>query len=380
MQPEAKRAFEHALDCERRGDTSAALASYLNALDHEPDDLDIAFRTATALLREGHLDEAASQLRRIVFVDPDHIAARANLGNCQLLTGELENAAGNFEAVLKASPDNHNALFGLASVYLRQQKFGEARVPAERLLGLLPQSAPALTLFAQACARDPQSARAAAAYRQALSIDPAYYPALSGLAELSVRRKKFDEALDYVEQACRFAPSDAGLYRLKATALEGLGTLDAAETALEKALSFAGLDDRPAILTALSAICRKLGKPGEALIHAEEAWSRNPKSRELGNALGACLKALGKTQMAKAVLTAVARGDELPEELVENIRSLVLEFRQERIAASAPSTDQTLEDGISADTMPGGKASPASEATGLVERSDELSDEQPTGE
>ncbi|WP_417683872.1 tetratricopeptide repeat protein [Roseibium sp.] len=339
MLPEARQAFEHALECERRGDTAAALASYLDALDHAPDDLEIAFRTATTLLREGYLEEAASQLRRIVFVDPDHVPARANLGNCQLLSGDLENAEMNFRSVLEASPDNRNALFGLASVCLKQGKYDAAREPAERLMQLLPDNAPVLTLFAQACSRDPQSSRAAAAFRQALAIDPAYLPAITGLAELSIKRKKFDDAVRYSDTGLNLEPSNVELIRFKAIALEGLGRFAEARGVLEKALSFAPANIRGSVLVTLSALCRKMDEPKTALIHAEQAWSRDLASKDFGNAVGACLKALGLANEARIVLTAVARHETIPAAIVEKVQSLALDYRK----APLKSPEETVE-------------------------------------
>ncbi len=332
--PEAKHAFDLALECERQGDRAAALAHYLDALEHAPDDLEIAYRTATSLLREGFLDEAASQLRRIVFVDPDHVPARANLGNCQLLLNDLPNAEQNFRAVLEAAPTNHNALYGLATVCLKQGKPADALLPAETLLDLIPNSAPALTLYAQATSRDPQSSRAAASFRKALSIDPGYLPALTGLAELSIRRKKFHEALDYARSARQLAPTDPDTHRLIALAQEHLGDLFAAEHALETALACA-TGNRPDIRVALSGLKRRQGQNGAALVHADAAWQLEPGRRDAGNALGASLKALGQSNVAREVLTGTAQNKPLSDDLLDRIAALVAHHREEFKTASA---------------------------------------------
>ncbi len=324
MTTPARDAFDYALDCERRGDTQAALSAYLDALDRAPEDMEIAYRTATALLRAGHLDEAASQLRRIVFVEPDHLPARANLGSCQFLLGDLANAESNFREVLSAAPDNHNALFGLATVCLKQDKPDAALVPAQRLMELLPENAPALTLYAQASARDPQASRAAAAFRKALTIDRSYTPALIGLAELSIRRKRYDEALELAEKALKLAPRTADPHRLLAEACQASGDLNRARKHYAEALSMPG-DDKFGLLVALSGIHRKLGEASPALIHAYEAWQKEPGRKEAGNALGAALKSLGYANEARSVLTAVAQKRPLDIELTRKIATLAHE-------------------------------------------------------
>ncbi|MBD8876022.1 tetratricopeptide repeat protein [Roseibium polysiphoniae] len=336
MTTPAREAFDEALKHERQGDQEAALSAYLNALEADPDDIEIAYRTATALLRAGYLEEAASQLRRIVFVEPDHLQARANLGNCQLLLDDLGNAESNFEGVLAASPDNHNALYGLATVRLRQDKTQSALAPAERLMALLPENAPTLTLYAQITAKDPQASRAAAAYHKALGLDPSYVPALTGLSELLIRRKRYDEALMYADKALKLSPESADLHKLVAEAHFAAGNLDFAKSAYWAALTRA-TDDKTTILTSLSVVCRKLGDGEAALVHAHRAFEKAPDRKDAGNALGAALKALGHPKDARAVLTATAQSKPLDEALTTRIGRLAAEIRL--AASSAPGQD-----------------------------------------
>ncbi len=147
MTAAARKAFEEAVALENAGNLDRALVSYLKAQELSPDDTEIAYRTASALLQTGYLDEAQSQLRRIVFAEPDHLNARASLGNCQLLLGDMANARQNFADVLAQAPDNRNALYGLASVLLKEDKPEEASVPARRLVELLAGYASCLVSF-----------------------------------------------------------------------------------------------------------------------------------------------------------------------------------------------------------------------------------------
>ena len=101
MTANARSAFEEGLALEKSGELDKALVSYLRAREMSPQDTEIAYRTAAALLQAGYLEEAQSQLRRIVFNEPESLDARASLGNCQLLIGDHENAAQNFQDVLE---------------------------------------------------------------------------------------------------------------------------------------------------------------------------------------------------------------------------------------------------------------------------------------
>lgn len=340
MTSEARRAFDHALSLERAGDSEAALAAYLNAMDLAPDDLEIAYKTATALLRAGLLEEAMSQLRRIVFNDPQHVDARASLGNCHFLQGDLENAERNFSDVLSEAPDNPNALYGLASVLMQTGKESEAMAPAQRLAGLLPENAAAQTLYAQTRARDLQPSAAIAAYRKALHKDPGYIPALLGLAEMLVRAKRYEEAVSFAEEAAVLQPSRPEAYKLIGDAHQAAGNLEAARDAYLKALAHA--PNRTDLLLPLSVTSRKLEDNEGALLHARQALINEPGNSLAANAVGAALAALRHPLDAKAVLTSVARKIPLDEAVAGRIDQLCSEIEaRARDAGAAEETDLT---------------------------------------
>lgn len=306
MTAAAREAFEKAVALENAGQVDKALVSYLKAQELSPEDTEIAYRTASALLQTGYLEEAQSQLRRIVFAEPDHLGARASLGNCQLLLGDTDNAKQNFCEVLERVPTNRNALFGLASVLLKENKPDEAAVAAKYLVDLLPDSAAVLTLFAETQARTDQKAAAIAAYRRALKTDPDHGPALLGLAETLLLRKRFDEVIELTIRASENAPADPLPLELLSDALLGKGALEDAIEAAEAALK---LDPKSlAALVRLSTLARKTADHKAALRHALAAHDLDKTSKDALNALGAALAALKYPTQARSVLTGLATG------------------------------------------------------------------------
>ncbi|UES57788.1 tetratricopeptide repeat protein [Roseibium aggregatum] len=341
MTAAARKAFEEAVALENAGNLDRALVSYLKAQELSPDDTEIAYRTASALLQTGYLDEAQSQLRRIVFAEPDHLNARASLGNCQLLLGDMANARQNFADVLAQAPENRNALYGLASVLLKEDKPEEASVPARRLVELLPDTPAVLSLFADTQARVDQKAAAIAAYRKALKADPDYGPALIGLSQTLLLRKRFDEVIELTIRASERAPADPLPLDLLSDALAGKGAL---EDAREAALAALKLSPR-SIQThvRLSSIARKFGDHGAALKHALAAHDLDKSAKEPLNALGAALAALKYSNQARSVLTAMSRGDGLEPAIRELVEGLVVAERKSPEAgpASSPATSAT---------------------------------------
>jgi len=321
MTAAARKAFEEAVALESAGQLDKALVSFLKAQELSPEDTEISYRTACALLQTGYLEESQSQLRRIVFTEPDHLGARASLGNCQLLLGDTANARQNFCEVLEQAPDNRNALYGLANVLLKEDKADEAEVAAKCLLDLLPDSAAVLALFAETQAKTDKTAAAIAAYRKALKSDPDHEPALLGLARTLLLRKRFDEVIELTIRAAENAPADPLPLELLSDALLGKGAL---EDALEAAEAARQLGPKSlSVLVRLSTLCRKHGTHKDALKHALAAHDVDRTSKEALNALGAALAALKYQAQARSVLTGLASGTGLEAHIRELVEELV---------------------------------------------------------
>ncbi|MCK7611378.1 tetratricopeptide repeat protein [Roseibium sediminicola] len=378
MTAAAREAFEKAVALENAGQVDKALVSYLKAQELSPEDTEIAYRTASALLQTGYLEEAQSQLRRIVFAEPDHLGARASLGNCQLLLGDTDNAKQNFCEVLERVPTNRNALFGLASVLLKENKPDEAAVAAKYLVDLLPDSAAVLTLFAETQARTDQKAAAIAAYRRALKSDPDHGPALLGLAETLLLRKRFDEVIELTIRASENAPADPLPLELLSDALMGKGALEDAIEAAEAALKIE--PKSLSTLVRLSTLSRKTADHKAALSYALAAHDLDKTSRDALNALGAALAALKYQAQARSVLTGLATGTGLEAPIRKLVQELVKEdgaqpaapaktFRPTTGQETAETSDLPKESSGTTTSVDG--SSPHS-SEGLTVRSDQL--------
>ncbi|WP_422038619.1 tetratricopeptide repeat protein [Roseibium sp.] len=334
MTANARSAFEEGLALEKSGELDKALVSYLRAQEMSPQDTEIAYRTAAALLQAGYLEEAQSQLRRIVFTEPDNLDARASLGNCQLLLGDLENAAQNFQDVLDRSADNRNALFGFATVCLKEGRADAALESVERLTVLMPHSPAVLTLQAETQAKTGNGAAAIATYRKALKTDPSQTGALLGLSDVLLRRKRYDEVIEYTIKANELAPTDPLALELLSDALAGKGDLQDALLAADAALKLAPASQ--SCLVRLSVLNRKLGEHARALDYAMKAHDAGRQAQEPLNAIGAALAALKHPEEARSVLTGLAAGNGLDPRVRETAQELISDSR----LSGSPREDQ----------------------------------------
>lgn len=332
----AQKAFEEAVSQEKSGDLDKALAYYLKAQELAPQDTEIAYRAASALLQAGYLEEAQSQLRRIVFAEPEHLPARASLGNCQLLLGDKVNAKQNFTEVLELAPDNRNALYGLATIYLEEGNLSAVAAPVQRLSELMPDAAAVQTLLAEVMAKTGQQASAIAAYRKALTSDRNHMKAMLGLGEILLLRKRYDEVVELCLNACRIAPTDAVPLEMLSDALAGKGEYADAMEAAREALKVK--PNSSGSLLRLSILSRKRGEMGAAMKFALKAHDADPVASGPLNALGAALAALKYANQARAVLTGLSTGKPLEGKVRSFVETLVRDLEKVEASKSATPT------------------------------------------
>ena len=96
--------------------TSESIAEYEKALARDPRHGDARLNMATALARQGKMDQASRELTRLVDQDPDNAVARTNLGVVLLQLGKVAQARAQLEAALRADPSLGPAREALESI------------------------------------------------------------------------------------------------------------------------------------------------------------------------------------------------------------------------------------------------------------------------
>jgi len=96
--------------------TSDAIAEYEKALARDPMHGDARLNMATALARQGKMDQASRELTRLVDQDPDNAVARTNLGVVLIQQGKVEQARAQLEAALRADPGLDTARQALETI------------------------------------------------------------------------------------------------------------------------------------------------------------------------------------------------------------------------------------------------------------------------
>jgi len=77
--PEGRAAFTSGLDALNRGDLTAAASSFGELVKAQPDCAEARNNLAAVLVEQGHIEDAAEQLRQALTTKPDYARARLNL-------------------------------------------------------------------------------------------------------------------------------------------------------------------------------------------------------------------------------------------------------------------------------------------------------------
>lgn len=127
---------------------------------------------AFALTRNGKLDEAAAQLRKLLERHPGHADAWFNLGNVHRARGALDDAARCFARAAALQPANPDAAINLGLVLAHRERFEEAASALERFAAQAEPNPDVLLNLGQV--RRALGARAAArqAFEAALRVAP----------------------------------------------------------------------------------------------------------------------------------------------------------------------------------------------------------------
>ncbi|WP_057460935.1 tetratricopeptide repeat protein [Pseudovibrio sp. POLY-S9] len=322
---------------------------YQDLVGRYPDDVELLFKMATIMLRNGDLRESVAHLRKVLFMKPEHLAARSNMGNALLLLGYLEQAKEAFDAVVEAEPENRNALYGLATILIKMHGHAEAEPYARRLVRLIPNSAPALSLLGDALSAETKAEAATLNYRAALRVDSQYVPALVGLAKLLIIRKKSEEALAHLDKAHDLQPRNVEVLVAMGHAYLLEENTSSAVESFE--LAHACEPENAAALVHLSIGKRKLGLVYAGVYHAAAAWRLAPGNKQVSNALGAALAAAGATDAARDVLTSSSRNSQFldaTEAAIKEVEYLAEQgyerpVREEKVAPEPSEHSKSIE-------------------------------------
>lgn len=136
-------------------------------------------RNANRLKREGKLDEAIAEYRRVIELNPNFAWAYSNLGDALVKQGKLNEAINAFSEAIQLNPKSPCFHYALAEAMEQNNQLDEA----------------ISTLF------------------KALEYSPNYYIFYNSLGKLLTQQSEIDEAVIFFKKAINLNPSSHQIYR-----------------------------------------------------------------------------------------------------------------------------------------------------------------------
>jgi tetratricopeptide (TPR) repeat protein len=227
-----------------------------------------------ALLQDGRVEEAITQLRRALATQPGYREAHVNLGNALARTGRLDEAMQEYRRALELDPRQANAAFGLGNALLRTGRTDEAIAAFRRALDLEPEFPLVHNNLGNALLGLGRVDEATTHYRQALSLDPHFALAENNLGNALLQEGRVDEAIAHYRRALELDPGYAEAHHNLGLAAFRAGRVDEAIEHYQVALAL-----RPDYADAhnnLGVAYLRAGRDQEAIAHYRKALELDP--------------------------------------------------------------------------------------------------------
>lgn len=275
-------------------DRALALASWLGASAY--------YGRGVAADALGMREQAISDWERAAKCVADDPELAMKIGGALMDVDRYDAAAYALEFARTCDPPN-DALMLLASALYLAGKYVAAAEACAELDAIDPDRADVRRQWAFSLYSAGDRTAALERFREAAALDPADVTALTGVAQILFELKEYDEALAAVDRLLahqQAAEVQAETYYSFGVSCDGMGEFSRAIRCYELALRIGGEDH--ATFANLAADLMEVGRPAEALPHAERScelapndainWNNVAAARlELGDDVGA-IKAL----------------------------------------------------------------------------------------
>lgn len=235
----ANEIFLKGLAFDRQGQTSNAVACYLDALRHEPGHADSLHMLGVYRAQKGELDAAIQLMKAAIGSNPNFPDFHYNLAKALELADKNVEAEKEYREVLKLKPAHVDALINLSHLMLVKPDPGAAIQFAASAMDLQPRSVGAHNNLALALNSLDRSEEAEQILLRALEYDPDSADTLVNLSRVYMRRERYQEAIACLRRAVALNPNLPEALSNLGSALKFEGKLDEALSYIRKALSLA---------------------------------------------------------------------------------------------------------------------------------------------
>jgi Tfp pilus assembly protein PilF len=188
------------------------------------------------LLRNGHIDDSITLLRKSVSIQDKSPDVHNSLGNALLEIGQVEGAIAEYNKALDIDPANFGAYNNLGLTYAQTGHTNEAIVQYEKALEINPGYADAHNNLGNILLQNGMLDDAMEQFRKAIDINPRYADAHNNIGWALLKKGQIDAALPQFQEAIAIDPTDVKARNNLGIALAQGGHLDDAITQFQEAL------------------------------------------------------------------------------------------------------------------------------------------------
>jgi tetratricopeptide (TPR) repeat protein len=311
---------------------SCAIEQFEKATKIAPNLFEAHYNLGLALIDNHESGRAIAVFRRAIALQPDSVRGRIALGTALQQSGQFGEARQQFETVLQADPKSAYALDHLAQIYFTEKRYVPAMTAWRNAASLAPSdpdikvelgvalskngnnkeaidvlkqvvgSAPGLAAghfnLATVYANEKMFRESAEEYKATLNIEPDNDTARLALAKAYASIANYQDALLPAQEYVSRNPRVAEGHHVLGSVYRGLARYAEAEQELGQAVQM-DLSDY-GIRYELGFVLLHENKPEQALPHLQKALEIRPESAEARFQLANALKALNRTEEAKA--------------------------------------------------------------------------------
>lgn len=233
----ARTQFLQATALHRQGKIEEAETLYREILARVPDFPDALQMLGVVAALKGRLDDAEDLITRAIAINPRYAGYQYNLAKVLEARGDDNRAEHAYRQAIRLEPGNSASWLNLSNLMLRKPDYAAVAKLASEAQRLKPESVPALNNLGIALAHLPDhEIEAERALRYALKLEPGRAETLVNLARLLSQQDRYSEATPLLRRAVELAPGMAEAYNNLASTLKFEGKIEEALTCSRKAL------------------------------------------------------------------------------------------------------------------------------------------------
>ncbi len=357
-----------------QGDSDAAIDFLRRGVENEPDNIDLKFRLAVALMNAGRGDEFEAVLRSIDVGDsrtdefrrdflnalatsrtaglqqglaaaskladdwPKNPNAHTLLGSVQFALEDLAAARSSFNAAVALQPGDLTAIRNLALLDEREGDVAAARKRFELILEAQPNATWAMFGVARLAAQGGDVAASRKWLQRIRSLDPMAIQPRKSLAVLLMADGDFVEAEKVIEEALNHANESADLHDLLGQARAAQGDHAGATIAYRRALDIEPDNDR--LRLSLAQAQREVGN--EALAQQTLSQSGNVSIDHIPSAVTAASLRVESGDLGGAMEIAKALQEHHPASPVPLALEAEIHVRSDRLQHAVEAYDRAM--------------------------------------